>query len=63
MAKAFESVEKEKLPEKVRLVSAEGMSFWKILKSGLLRIHFQHSGVKIRVFEQNKDIIKFWLFY
>ena len=46
---------------KVRLVSAEGV---RILKSGLLtcRIHYQHSGAKIRVFEQNTDIIKFWLF-
>ena len=35
----------------------------KILKSGPLRMHFQHSGAKIRVFEQNTDIIKFWLFY
>ena len=35
----------------------------KILKSGPLRIHFQHFGAKIRVFEQNTDIIKFWLFY
>jgi len=38
------------------------MSFWKILKSGPLRVHFQHSRAKIRVFEQNTDIIKFWLF-
>ena len=35
----------------------------KILKSGPLRMHFQHSGAKIRVFEENTDIIKFWLFY
>ena len=34
----------------------------KFMKSRPLRIHFQHSGAKIRVFEQNKDIIKFWLF-
>ena len=26
-------------------------------------MHFQHSGAKSRVFEQNTDIIKFWLFY
>ena len=26
-------------------------------------MHFQHSGAKIRVFEQNTDIIKFWLYY
>ena len=24
---------------------------------------FQHSGAKIRVFEQSRDIIKFWLSY
>ena len=35
----------------------------KILKSGLLGMHFQHSAAKMRVFEQNTDIIKFWLFY
>ena len=29
----------------------------KILKSGPLRVHFQHSGAKIRVFEQKVDII------
>ena len=34
----------------------------KNLKSGLLRMHFQHSGAKVRVFEQNTVIIKFWLF-
>ena len=33
----------------------------KILRSGALRVHFQHSGAKIRVFEQNTDIINFWL--
>ena len=31
-----------------------------ILKSGPLRVHFQHSGAKIRMFEQNTDIAKFW---
>ena len=36
----------------------------KILKSGPLRMHFQHSGnSKFRVFERNTDIIKFRLFY
>ena len=41
-----------------------GMSFWKKnVKSGLLRMHFQHSRAKVRVFEQNTDIIKFWLFH
>ena len=59
----------------VRLASAEstinkllgksrGIPPGKILKSGHLRVHFQHSGAKIRVFEQNTDIIKlFWLFW
>ena len=32
-------------------------------KSGPLRIHFQHSGAKIRVFEQNTDSIKLMAFY
>ena len=32
----------------------------KNLKTGLLRMYFQHSGAKIRVFEQNTDIIKFF---
>ena len=26
-------------------------------------MNFQYSGAKIRVFGQNIDIIKFWLFY
>ena len=34
----------------------------KNLKSRPLRMHFQHSGAKIRVFEQNTDIVKLWLF-
>ena len=32
-----------------------------VLKSGPLRIHFQHSAAKLRGFEQNTDMIKFWL--
>ena len=35
----------------------------KILKSRPPKMHFQHFGSKIRLFEQNTDIIKFWLFY
>ena len=35
----------------------------KFLKPGPLRVHFLHSVAKIRVFEQNTDIIKFWLFF
>ena len=34
------------------------MSPRKILQSGPLRLHFQNSGAKIRMFEQNTDIIK-----
>ena len=33
----------------------------KTLKSGPLRMHFQHSGAKIS--GQNADFIIFWLFY
>ena len=39
-----------------------GMPPGKILKSGPLRMHFQRFAAKIRVFEQNTGIIKFWLF-
>ena len=35
----------------------------KILKSGYLRVHFQHSGAKIRVFEQNTDSISNFGFF
>ena len=35
----------------------------KFMKSMPLRIHLQHSGAKIRVFEQDTDIIRFWFFY
>ena len=45
-----------------QLVSAERVSYLgsigKILKSGPLRVQ---NGAKIQVFEQNTDIIKFWL--
>ena len=34
-----------------------------VLKSDPFRIHFQHSGANLRGFEQNTDIIKFWLSY
>ena len=30
--------------------------------SGPLKMYFQYSEAKIRVFEQNTDIVKFWLF-
>ena len=62
----------KKLAPKMQLARAEGSSLQgsseacppENLKSGPLRMHFQHSGAKIRVFEQNTDIItKFWLFY
>ena len=45
-----------------KLPVGPGNAPWKNLKSGPLRVHFQHSGTQIRVFEQNTDIIKFWLF-
>ena len=47
---------RKKLVAKVRVSG-------KFLKPGPLRVHFQHSVAKIRVSEQNRDIIKFWLFY
>lgn len=31
-----------------------------MFKSGPLRVYFQLSEAKIRVFEQNTEIIKFW---
>ena len=31
----------------------------KVLKSGPLRMCFGHSGAKIRVFEQNTDIVEY----
>ena len=37
--------------------TCKGQVSGKKLKSGLLRMHFQHSGAKVRVFEQNTDII------
>ena len=35
----------------------------KNLKSGPLKVHFQHYGEKIKVFEQNTDIINFGFFF
>ena len=35
----------------------------KMKTSRLLKMHFHHPRTKIRVSEQNTDIIKFWLFY
>ena len=35
----------------------------KFMKSRRLRIHFKHSGAKIRVFEQNTDILNFRFFF
>ena len=35
----------------------------KILKSGHLRVHFQHAGAKMRVFEQNTDSISNFGFF
>ena len=42
---------------------SRGMPPGKILKSGPLRVHFQPSAAKIRVFEQNTDIMKFFFFF
>ena len=53
----------KKLVTKVLFASAEGASFWKIVKSGPLRMLLQHSGPKIRVSEQNTDIIKLFGFF
>ena len=39
-----------------------GMPPGNSLKSGPFRLHFQHSGAKIRVFEQSTDIFKFGFF-
>ena len=39
------------------------MSAGKSLKSVPLRMHFKHSVAKVRVFEQNTDIIKLKLFH
>ena len=35
----------------------------KFMKSRRLRIHFKHSGAKIRAFEQNTDILNFGFFF
>ena len=65
MAKALEYAEKEKTHTtgatcKRRQHELLGR---KKLKSGPLRVRFQHSGGKITVFEQNTEIIKFWNFW
>ena len=59
----MEKVEEEKTCGKGATCDCRRRKFGKILKSGLLKMHFQHSGAEIRLFEQNTDIIKFWLFY
>ena len=49
---------------KARLVSTESVVYRKILKFGPLRMHFQHSGAKLRVFKQTQTSLNnFWLFY
>ena len=57
---------RKKIAPQAQLGSAESVSYKgfqvKILKSGHLRVHFQHFGAKIRVLEQTTDITKFWLF-
>ena len=44
------------------LGGSRGIPPGKSLKSGPLRLHFQHSGAKIRVFEQSTDILNFGFF-
>ena len=63
MAKALE-YQRKKLTPLVQLVSTDSASYLeaKILKSGPLRLRFQHSGAKITVFEQNTEIINFGIF-
>ena len=43
----------------MKKLAAKARVSGKILKSEPLRMHFQHSGAKIRVFEQNTDILNF----
>ena len=66
MAKALEEAEKEKThvtgtscehQKCMFLGESRGIPPEKILKSGPLEVHFQHSGEKIKVFEQNTDIL------
>ena len=54
MAKALELAEMEKTHTKAKVSRG--------VKSGPRTMHFQHSGAKIRVFEQNTDIIQFGFF-
>ena len=62
----------KKLAPQGQLASAKSASYegglgtWpvaKVLKSEPLRMYFGHSGAKIRVFEQNTDIVEFWLLW
>ena len=62
----------KKLAPQAPFASAKGASsYWalghvsweKMLKSGAPRTYFQDCVAKIRVFEQNIDITKFWRFY
>ena len=46
----------------MKKITAKARVSGKILKSEPLRMHSQNSGAKMRVFERNTDIFKFWLF-
>ena len=73
MAKALEKVEKEKSHATGVTCEHQKCNYFtrgsrgmhmptrKILKSGPVGLHSQHSGAKIRVFAQNTDIINLWL--
>ena len=72
MAKALKKAEKEKTRATGVTCEQQKCNYFtrgsrgmhmptrKMLKSGPLRLHSQHSGA-IRVFAQNTDIINFWL--
>ena len=47
---------------RMKKITAKARVSGKILKSEPLRMHSQNSGAKMRVFERNTDVFKFWLF-
>ena len=64
MAKALKKVKMFLFSTPVsRAVQAHPPPPGKLMKSRRLRIHFKHSGAKIRVFEQNTDILNFGFFF
>ena len=60
MAKALALVDEETTRSIGTTYSITRRVLEKILESGPLRVHFQHSGAKIRVFEQNTKFGLFW---